>query len=106
MFIHWGLYSQTGCRWQGQDGKSAMMYYLKIPLAQYTTLARQFNPVQFNADQWAGLAKEAGMNNLVRDWRGSSSPPPPPAPTQLVAVELDGIVFLASVVYWASGIFR
>ncbi len=23
MFIHWGLYSQTGCRWQGQDGKSA-----------------------------------------------------------------------------------
>ena len=66
MFIHWGLYSQTGCRWQGQDGKSAsMMYYLKIPLAQYTTLARQFNPVQFNADQWAGLAKEAGMKYMV-----------------------------------------
>ncbi len=66
MFIHWGLYSQTGCRWQGQNGKSAhMMYYLKIPLAQYTTLAGQFNPVKFNADQWAGLAKEAGMKYMV-----------------------------------------
>ena len=42
-----------------------IMYYLKIPLAQYTTLARQFNPVQFNADQWAGLAKEAGMKYMV-----------------------------------------
>jgi alpha-L-fucosidase len=66
MFIHWGLYSQDGCFWKGQDGKTEhMMRHLKIPLAEYAKIAEGFNPVKFDADQWVRTAKQAGMKYLV-----------------------------------------
>ncbi len=66
MFIHWGLYSAVGCHWHGQNGRSAhMMYYLKIPLKEYATIADEFNPVRFNADEWVRIAKDAGMKYMV-----------------------------------------
>jgi alpha-L-fucosidase len=66
MFIHWGLYSAVGCHWHGQNGRSAhMMYYLQIPLAEYATIAKEFNPVRFDADAWVRIAKDAGMKYLV-----------------------------------------
>ena len=37
----------------------------KIPVAEYEQLAKQFNPVKFNADDWAQLAKDAGMKYIV-----------------------------------------
>ena len=37
----------------------------KIPIAEYTELAKRFNPVSFNADEWVKVAKNAGMKYLV-----------------------------------------
>ena len=36
-----------------------------IPVRDYRELAHQLNPVKFNAADWAGLAKAAGMKYLV-----------------------------------------
>ena len=58
MFIHWGLYAIPGrgewVQWNEQ-----------IPLREYAGLADQFNPVGFNADAWAEVAKAAGMKYMV-----------------------------------------
>jgi len=66
MFIHWGLYAQDGCFWNGQDGRSEhMMRNLQIPIAEYEKIAHEFNPAKFNADEWAQIAKNAGMKYMV-----------------------------------------
>ncbi len=66
MFIHWGIYAQDGCFWNGKDGRSEhMMRNLQIPIVEYQKIATQFNPVQFNADEWAKTAKNAGMKYMV-----------------------------------------
>ena len=66
MFIHWGLYAQDGCFWKGQDGKTEhMMRHLQIPLAEYAKIANDFNPTNFSADQWVGIAKNAGMRYMI-----------------------------------------
>jgi alpha-L-fucosidase len=66
MFIHWGLYAQDGCFWNGQDGRSEhMMRNLQIPIAEYEKIATEFNPEKFNADEWAKIAKDAGMKYMV-----------------------------------------
>jgi alpha-L-fucosidase len=36
-----------------------------IPVAEYEPLAQQFNPVKFNADEFVGIAKNAGMKYIV-----------------------------------------
>lgn len=58
MFIHWGLYSILG---RGEW----VMHNEKIPVEEYRKLADEFNPKHFNADEWANLAKEAGMKYMV-----------------------------------------
>ena len=66
MFIHWGIYAQDGCFWNGKDGRSEhMMRVLEIPIAEYQKIATKFNPVKFNADEWVKIAKEAGMKYMV-----------------------------------------
>ena len=68
MFIHWGLYSQAAGYWEGKPTGGAgewIMNDMQIPRAQYATLASQFDPVKFNADQWVQTAKAAGMRYLV-----------------------------------------
>ncbi|NJN28548.1 MAG: alpha-L-fucosidase [Cyclobacteriaceae bacterium] len=42
-----------------------MMYAAEIPREEYAQLAPMFNPVEFNADEIAQLAKDAGMKYLV-----------------------------------------
>lgn len=68
MFIHWGLYSQLGGRWKGQKmdyiGEWIQSRYC-IPNAEYSRLAKDFNPVKFDADEWARQAKDAGMEYVV-----------------------------------------
>ncbi|HWD37985.1 MAG TPA: alpha-L-fucosidase [Fimbriimonas sp.] len=68
MFIHWGLYAVPAGEYKGRRTPSIgewIMHDLKIPVADYAELAKQFNPVQFNADEWVGIAKAAGMKYIV-----------------------------------------
>lgn len=58
MFIHWGLYSILG---RGEW----VMHNEKIPAEEYRKLAQEFNPQHFDADQWAQIAKDAGMRYMV-----------------------------------------
>lgn len=58
MFIHWGAYSVIGRHeWIRQMAQ--------IPQAEYDTYARRFNPVNFNADAWVDLARNAGAKYMV-----------------------------------------
>ncbi|HSZ58859.1 MAG TPA: alpha-L-fucosidase [Tepidisphaeraceae bacterium] len=68
MFIHWGLYSQLAGHWNGQTTPGYgewIMNDLHIPLSQYAQVANQFDPTQFNAQQWVQIAKDAGMRYIV-----------------------------------------
>ena len=68
MFIHWGLYSVPGGRWNGKESFGLgewIMSHEKIPLAQYSAFADSFNPVHFNAKEWVNIAKNAGMRYIV-----------------------------------------
>lgn len=58
MFIHWNPVSLTGEEISFSRGK-------ETPQEVYDQLYKQFNPVEFDADQIAALAKEAGMKYLV-----------------------------------------
>lgn len=70
MIIHWGLYAVPGiieswelCSedWIGRDSTIAYEDYKKW----YWGLNKQFNPVNFNPEQWAQAAKDAGMRYVV-----------------------------------------
>jgi alpha-L-fucosidase len=68
MFLHWGLYSEAGGDWKGKPykGNEHFMLYEKIPWKEYgSTLASRFNPINFNADDWVRMAKNAGMKYIV-----------------------------------------
>jgi alpha-L-fucosidase len=67
MFIHWGPYSIAAGEWQGKRGSrdAHLMHEFRIPLEDYKKLAGTFNPVKFNADAWAKLAKESGLEYIV-----------------------------------------
>ena len=66
MFIHWGLYAVPAGQWGGQTGYGEwIMNSAKISRAEYATLAKQFNPVRFNAEEWVKLAKAAGQKYMV-----------------------------------------
>jgi alpha-L-fucosidase len=68
MFIHWGLFAEAGGAWNGKNyyGISEwMMNRGKISATDYAALAKKFNPTQFNAKEWAQLAKDAGMKYMV-----------------------------------------
>jgi len=68
MFIHWGLYAQLAGEWNGTKTNGAgewIEHDLKIPISQYKAMTSQFDPVQFNADQWVSIAKAAGMKYIV-----------------------------------------
>lgn len=68
MFIHWGVYAIPAGTWEGKQTPGYaewIMYRFNIPAAQYQALPAQFNPTQFNADEWVKLAKDAGMKYIV-----------------------------------------
>ncbi|MFZ4574875.1 MAG: alpha-L-fucosidase [Phycisphaerales bacterium] len=68
MFIHWGLYAIPAGSWNGKPVPGIgewIMNNAQIPPAEYEKLAPQFNPVNFNADDWMQLAKDAGMKYFV-----------------------------------------
>jgi len=68
LFIHWGLYSKLGGVWNGKRYYGSgewLMNQAKIPAPTYEAEAAQFNPVKFDAEAWATLAKEAGIRYMV-----------------------------------------
>jgi alpha-L-fucosidase len=66
MFIHWGLYAIPEGRWQGKETYSEWIRHkAKIPLDQYDRFRMSFNPIRFEADAWARMAREAGMKYLI-----------------------------------------
>jgi alpha-L-fucosidase len=58
MFIHWGPVSLTGHEIGWSRGK-------ETPIEVYDNLYRQFNPTNYNADEWVRVAKAAGMKYIV-----------------------------------------
>jgi alpha-L-fucosidase len=68
MFIHWGVYSVPAGVWKGEQSKHIgewLMLDYKIPVAEYAELAKQFNPVKFDADRIVKIARDAGMKYIV-----------------------------------------
>ncbi len=68
MFIHWGLYAVPAGEYKGQRVKGIgewIQASLNIPRDDYEQFAQQFNPVKFNAAEWVGLTKQAGMKYIV-----------------------------------------
>jgi len=68
MMVHWGLYSLLGGEYMGKRSKSYAEWIqscFAIPNAEYGKLARVFNPVYFDAEEWIRLAKECGMEYFV-----------------------------------------
>lgn len=58
MFIHWGPVSLKGTEIGWSRGAP-------IPIEEYDSLYKQFNPVNFNADEWVAVARSAGMKYMV-----------------------------------------
>lgn len=68
MIIHWGIYSVPAGIWKSKDIPSLgewIMFNAKIPVKEYEKIAREFNPVKFNAEEWVRIAKNAGMKYIV-----------------------------------------
>ncbi|GAB3910975.1 alpha-L-fucosidase [Mucilaginibacter boryungensis] len=68
MFIHWGDYAQWGGVYKGHEvghGGEWIMNRAKIPVAEYQAAAKNFNPVNYNPDEWVRIAKQAGMKYIV-----------------------------------------
>ena len=68
MFIHWGLYALPAGEWKGEKILGInewIMLRARIPVSEYEALAKDFNPVKYNADEWVRLAKHAGMKYIV-----------------------------------------
>ncbi len=68
MMIHWGLYSLLAGEYKGERtnviGEWAMSWF-HIPIKEYEQLAKSFNPIYFDAEEWVKLAINAGMKYLI-----------------------------------------
>ncbi|UCG27930.1 MAG: alpha-L-fucosidase [Bacteroidales bacterium] len=68
MFIHWGAYSVPAGIYRGNEIPGIgewIMNTANIPIPEYEEFVKQFNPVKFDADEWARIAKDAGMKYIV-----------------------------------------
>jgi len=67
LFIHWGLYSILAGEYDGKTTPTIaewIMNTLDIPVKEYEKLAKQFNPVNFDAHAYVEHAKNWGMKYL------------------------------------------
>jgi hypothetical protein len=68
MFIHWGVYSVPAGYYNGKPVPGIGEWIMnrgKIPMAEYQAYAKEFNPTNFNAEQWVKIAKNAGQKYIV-----------------------------------------
>ena len=84
LFIHWGLYAIPAGEWKGKRIPGIgewIMNRARIPVAEYEQLAKQWNPVKFDAEAWVQLAQGRG-HEVHRDHLQ--------APRRLRALRLEG----------------
>jgi alpha-L-fucosidase len=69
MFIHYGIYSVLGGVWDGKQIHRGLSEQIQahggIYSDTYASVANEFNPLKWNADTIALLAKSAGMRSIV-----------------------------------------
>jgi len=68
MFIHWGVYAVPAGEWEGETIKGIgewIMRFRKIPVEKYKSYAPDFTAAKYDPEQWADLAKKAGMKYVV-----------------------------------------
>ena len=67
MFIHYGPVTLTGkeISWSRANSNPECPNKGPTPVEVYDNLYRQFNPTNFNASDWTGIAKMAGMKYMV-----------------------------------------
>jgi len=68
MFIHWGVYSIPAGVWEGKQIEKLgeqIMRHADISIDDYEAIARQFNPVNFDAEAIVKLAKNTGMKYII-----------------------------------------
>ncbi|HEU0228337.1 MAG TPA: alpha-L-fucosidase [Arachidicoccus soli] len=69
MFIHFGVSAQWAGVYHGHEqrrgGAEWIMNRCKIPVAEYQSIAKDFNPVNYNPEDWVKMAKDAGMKYIV-----------------------------------------
>jgi alpha-L-fucosidase len=68
MFIHWGLYSHLGGQWNGRTFYGIgewIKRQMKISDRDYRAIAKDFNPVEFDAQAIVRTAKAAGMKYII-----------------------------------------
>ena len=69
MMAHWGLYTLLGGEWKGKPGLHEygewVMHGNRISLRDYAGLAKAFNPVLFDPNDWIARARDAGMGYFV-----------------------------------------
>ncbi|HEX7411087.1 MAG TPA: alpha-L-fucosidase [Bacteroidales bacterium] len=58
MFIHWGPVTLKGTEIGWSRGQ-------EVPIDEYDALYKRFNPVNFDAEAWVKLAKDAGMKYII-----------------------------------------
>ena len=69
MFIHWGIYSELGGVWNGQQISRGLSEQIQahagIYSDTYAQVAKRFNPQLWNPDSVVLLAKQAGVRSIV-----------------------------------------
>lgn len=68
MFIHWGPYAVPAGVYKGERIEGIgewIMDRADIPVEEYEKFSRQFNPTEYDADEWARIAKDAGMRYII-----------------------------------------
>ncbi len=67
-FIHWGPYSVLAGSYKGEEIEGIgewIMHNAPITVKDYEKIAKEFIPVEFDANNWARLMKDAGMKYVV-----------------------------------------
>ncbi len=67
-FIHWGLYSILGGKWNGQQYNGAAEWirsWKEIPKREYDSLYLKFDPKEFRPAEWAAMAKKMGVKYMT-----------------------------------------
>lgn len=68
MFIHWGAYSVPAGWYKDKMVSGASEWIMdaaKIPIDEYEKFSKQFNPTEYDAEEWVRIAKNAGMKYII-----------------------------------------